>query len=351
MSALSALETPFPTVDLDTVERNIAAMQRYCDAHGLALRAHFKAHKLPEIARMQLAAGAVGVCCQKLGEAEVLVGAGVVTDLLIAYPLIGGRKAARLTELATQGAVAVGADSEAVARELSAALAARGATAGFLVDCDTGFGRTGVQAPEDAVRLAALVTELPGLRFRGLMTHPTPPGGAAWLRAARDLLEARGLAVECVSGGGTPGATRAHESGVLTELRVGNYVFGDRRGIAAGHVHLDDCALRVRTTVVSTPTRSRAIVDAGSKTLAGDGAADGNYGLIVEHPDAVIYELSEEHGHIDVSQCNPPPALGEVVTIVPNHACATVNLHDAVALHRGADDVRFARVAARGAVR
>jgi D-serine deaminase-like pyridoxal phosphate-dependent protein len=245
----------------------------------------------------------------------------------------------------------VGADSEAVLRELAAALAARGATASLLVDCDTGFGRTGVQSPEDAAGLAELAAALPGLRFGGLMTHPTLPGSGAWLRTARELIEARGLGVECVSGGGTPGARRTHESGVFTELRAGNYVFGDRLGITAGHVHEVDCALRVRSTVVSTPTSARAIIDAGSKTLAADRAADGSYGLIVEHPDAVIYDLSEEHGHVDVSRCDPPPALSEVVTIVPNHACATVNLHDTVALHRGTDEVRIARVAARGAVR
>jgi D-serine deaminase-like pyridoxal phosphate-dependent protein len=351
MSGLEALETPFPTVDLDAVERNIAAMQGYCDAHGIALRAHFKTHKLPELAGMQLAAGAVGLCCQKLGEAEVLRAEGPPADLLITYPLIGGRKAARFAELAAHGPVAVGADSAAVARELSAALAARGTSAGFLVDCDTGFGRTGVQSPQDAAALAELVTRLPGLRFRGLMTHPLLPGSGRWLRAARSLIEARGLSVDWVSGGGTPGARRAHESGALTELRAGNYVLGDRQGLDAGRLPLADCAVRVRATVVSTPTASRAILDAGSKTLSSDGAGDGAYGLIVEHPDAVLHELSEEHGHVDVSRCDPRPALGDVVTIVPNHACAAMNLHDAVALHRGGRDVRIARVAARGAVR
>jgi D-serine deaminase-like pyridoxal phosphate-dependent protein len=115
-------------------------------------------------------------------------------------------------------------------------------------------------------------------------------------------------------------------------------------------VALDDCALRVRATVVSTPTRSRAIVDAGSKTLSSDGPGD-SYGLVVEYPDAVVHGLSEEHGHVDVSRCAAPPALGDVVTIVPNHACATMNLHDEVALHRGGRDVRIVCVAARGAVR
>jgi D-serine deaminase-like pyridoxal phosphate-dependent protein len=354
VNELAGLDTPFATVDLDAVERNIDAMQRYCDEHDLALRAHIKTHKLPEIAAMQLAAGATGLCCQKLGEAEMLFEHGVRADLLITFPLIGTRKAARFAELAAEGQVSVGADSEEVARELSAALAARGATAGFVVDCDTGFGRTGVQTPEEAARLAGLVDALPGLRFSGLMTHPTLPESGPWLRAARDLIAARGLTVERISGGGTPDALRSHEHGVLTELRVGNYVCGDRRTAAAGWMPVDDCALRVRSTVVSTPTSSRAILDAGSKTLSSDRGPEGSVdtcGLIVEYPDAVIHELSEEHGHVDVSACERPPKLGETVTIVPNHACATVNMHDEVALHRGGREVRIVPVAGRGLVR
>jgi D-serine deaminase-like pyridoxal phosphate-dependent protein len=350
----AALDTPFVTVDLEAVERNIDAMQRYCDEHDIDLRAHIKTHKLPEIADMQLAAGAAGLCCQKLGEAEMLLDHGCRADLLITFPLVGARKAARFAELAARGTVAVGADSETVARELSAALAARGTAAGFLVDCDTGYGRTGVQTPAEAARLAELVDALPGLSFRGLMTHPTRAESGPWLRAAGDLIAERGLAVECVSGGGTPDALRTHELGVITELRVGNYVYGDRWTAAAGWMPLEDCALRIRSTVVSTPTSSRAVLDAGSKTLGSDRgpAPDADtYGRIVEYPEAVIRELSEEHGHVDVSACERAPALGEMVTVIPNHACTTVNLHDEVALHGGGRDVRIARVAGRGLVR
>jgi D-serine deaminase-like pyridoxal phosphate-dependent protein len=346
---LGELETPFATVDLDIVERNVEAMQRYCDAHGLVLRPHVKTHKLPEVAALQLRAGAVGLTCQKLGEAEVMARHGC-EDILITFPLIGGRKGERFAELAATTRMTVGADSAAVARFLSRALVARGASAGFLVDCDTGFGRTGVQHPQAAVELAELVDRLPSLEFAGLMTHPTLPESGPWLREARRLIEQRGLEVRCVSGGGTPWALNTHEIPEITELRVGTYVYGDRRSLANGAA-LDECALRVLATVVSAPTRERILLDAGSKALTNDPAPPaliGTFGLIVEHPDAIVYQLSEEHGHVDVRGCERPPEVGEVVAIVPNHACGAVNLQDEVALHRGGREVALVRVAARG---
>lgn len=354
MMTLADLETPFLTVDLDVVERNIARMQRYCDTHDLALRPHAKTHKLPLIAGLQLEAGACGITCQKLGEAEVMRDAGC-TDILVAFPLVGLGKAERFAELARGCRISVAADSAAVARPLSAALSAAGSSAGFLVDCDTGFHRTGVQTPRQAAELAVLADDLPGFDFRGLMTHPTLPESGSWLREAQRLVEECGLEVPCVSVGGTAGAFATHEVSEVTELRVGTYVYGDRACIAGGVASLEDCALRVLATVVSRPTQARAIVDSGSKTLTSDqarGTASGMFGLIVEYPDAVLYQLSEEHGHVDVSACKAAPEVGEVVTIVPNHACGAVNLHSEVALHRsGRGPVELLPVAARGRIR
>jgi D-serine deaminase-like pyridoxal phosphate-dependent protein len=347
------LPTPFLTVDLGAVGRNIERMQRYCDDNGLELRPHVKTHKLPLIARLQLDAGANGITCQKLGEAEVMAAHGF-DDILITFPLVGVGKTERLAALASDVRVAVGADSEIVARELSDALAAGGCSAGFLVDCDTGFGRTGVQTPAEAADLAELVARLPGLELAGLMTHPALPGSGEWLREARLQIERRHLAVRRVSGGGTPGAFRVHESGEFTELRVGTYVYGDRRCLTSGLMPLEDCALRVVATVVSRPTPERAILDAGSKTLTSDvppGLDDGAYGLVVEYPDAVLRSLSEEHGNLDLSGCHRKPEIGEVVTIVPNHACGAVNLHDEVAVHRGGGGVQITGIPARGRVR
>lgn len=160
--------------------------------------------------------------------------------------------------------------------------------------------------------------------------------------------------MECVSGGGTETALRTHEIGEVTEIRAGTYVYGDRACLANGSVTLDDCALRIRATVVSRPTADRAILDSGSKTLTNDpaeGTPDEGRGLILEYPEARIYGLSEEHGHVDLSACVGRPEVGEVVTIVPNHACGCTNMHNEVVAHRGGRVVATWPVAARGLIR
>ena len=151
------LETPVLTIDLDRVERNIASLQAYCDEHGIALRPHTKTHKLPQVARMQVDAGAVGITCQKLGEAEVMADAGF-GDIMVTYPLVGRHKAERLAALASRATMSVVGDSAIVAEGLSEVLAERGVTVGFLVECDTGLGRTGVQTPAEAAELAERVS-------------------------------------------------------------------------------------------------------------------------------------------------------------------------------------------------
>lgn len=348
---IESLETPVLTVDLDRVERNIASLQGYCDEHGFAFRPHIKTHKLPELAHMQIRAGARGITCQKLGEAELMADAGL-DDILISFPLVGRQKAERLAALAGRVKVGVVGDSAAVAEGLAAVLGAQGVEVAFLVECDTGFERTGVQSPEAAADLAELVAGLPGLRFAGLMTYPTLPESGPWLRSAREEIERRGLGVEQVSGGGTPSARRTHEIGEVTEIRAGTYVYGDRACIENGSVALEDCAERVLVTVVSRPTAERAIIDAGSKTLSSDLAQGATgFGLIVEHPEAAIYNLNEEHGYVDVSRCDPRPEVGETLTIVPNHACGTANMHDEVVVHRSGEVVGTWAIVARGKVR
>ena len=273
---LTALDTPVATVDLDAVERNIARMQGYCDEHGLAFRPHIKTHKLPAIAHMQLRAGAVGITCQKLGEAEVMEAAGL-RDILLTFPLVGAAKAERLAALAGEADVAVVGDSAAVARGLSPALAAAGTEVGFLVEVDTGFARTGVQTPRARPPSSReLADSLPGLRFDGLMTYPTLPETGPKLRAAIDEIRARGLEVRTVSAGGTPTFFSNHEVPEVTEVRAGTYVYGDRSCIANGTVPLEDCALRVRATVVEPADRRarhprRRLEDADERPGRGGG--------------------------------------------------------------------------------
>jgi D-serine deaminase-like pyridoxal phosphate-dependent protein len=330
------LDTPTLVADLDAVERNIAGMQGYCDEQGISLRPHIKTHKLPELARMQAGAGARGITCQKLGEAEIFADAGF-DDILISFPLIGEAKIARLRALAGRVKITAVVDSQAGVEALS------GLGVDALVECDTGGGRTGVQSPQAAAELAEALE-----RFAGLMTYPTPPGTGPWLREAIELIGE----VDCISVGGTPTARRTHELGMATELRVGTYVYGDRACIANGSVPLEDCALRVLATVVSRPTGERAIIDTGSKALTSDLAAGADgYGLLAEHPEAEVYTLNEEHGIVDVSRCATRPAIGDRVSVVPNHACGTTNMYDEIVLHRGGEVVETLPIRARGRLR
>ncbi|HEX6093357.1 MAG TPA: alanine racemase [Dongiaceae bacterium] len=346
------LDTPCITIDLDAVERNLARAQDYCRRNGLALRPHIKTHKIPELARRQVELGAVGITCQKIGEAEVMADAGI-EDILITYNIVGRQKLERLAALARRARLTIVFDSRAAAEGVSAALSAAGLSAGAMVECDTGAGRCGVQSPEAAAELGAEISRLPGLSFRGLMTY-APKGTAvptsAWLTEAIAACGKKGLAAEVVSTGGTPDLYRAREVAPATEHRPGTYIYSDRYMVAHGVGTIDDCALRIITTVVSRPTDARTILDAGSKTLSSDPMGLEGYGQVLEYPKATLPGLSEEHGHLDVAACNARPAIGERVTIIPNHACAVSNLHDVVYGVRGNRVERAFAVAARGKV-
>jgi D-serine deaminase-like pyridoxal phosphate-dependent protein len=351
---IGELETPFLTIDLDRAARNIERAQSYCTEHGYRFRPHIKTHKLPQVARMQINAGAVGITCQKLGEAEVMADAGI-EDILIAYPILGQSKLSRLGELAGRSGVTVAADSVQAVQAAGRAGEMAGRDIGFLVECDTGMGRLGVQSPQDAAALAQVVSSTPGVRFDGLMTYPTSSSTAAFMAEATSLLDRDGLRPTVVSGGGTPTLYSTHTlaGSVLTEVRAGEYVFGDRSHLSTGVMRADEIAAAVISEVVGRPTPNRAILDAGSKALSMDPASNdlAGFGLIVEYPGASVYALSEEHGHVDLSQCEARPDIGERVTIVPNHVCACVNLHSEVATHNGGVGVEILPVAARGRIR
>ncbi|GAB4427839.1 MAG: D-TA family PLP-dependent enzyme [Chloroflexi bacterium OHK40] len=347
---IDALDTPVAVVDLDRLEANIAALQAYLDEHGIANRPHIKTHKIPAIAQMQLAAGAIGVTCQKLGEAEVMADAGI-EDIFITYNIVGAAKLERLVALARRARLSVSADSTEVVAGLSGAMAAAGLELEVLVECDTGMGRCGVQTPEAAAALAARIARSPGLRFGGLMTYPTGAGTGPFVREALERLRALGLEARRVSGGGTPGMWRAHEYPEVTEHRAGTYVYGDRATVKAGAMGLGQCAMTVLATVVSRPTAERAILDCGSKALSSDLLGLEGYGLILEYPEATIVRLSEEHGMVDLSGCNERPAVGERVTVLPNHCCVVSNLFDIIVGVRGETVEVVWPVAARGALR
>jgi D-serine deaminase-like pyridoxal phosphate-dependent protein len=360
----AAADTPEVVIDLNVVRANVERAAATAREAGVALRPHTKTHKLPEVARMQLDAGAVGVQVAKLGEAEVMAGAGI-EDVLVGYPLVGERKLARLGALAERIAVTVTVDSEDVARGVARTARERGITLRALVELDTGMHRLGV-AGDAAVALAELVSGLDGLELAGVFTHEGHVYTQARNEAERErmtldscrlavetaeAIRARGLPAPVVSVGSAGTFRFAIRAPGVTEVRPGTYVFNDRSQIAQGACTPDDLAAFVVATVVARPAPDRLVVDAGSKVLTSDR-------MLVPDPPASFGEiwgrgwelvrLSEEHGVVSV----PPEAearVGDRVAIVPNHVCPAVNLASDVTVVDGGRAERWP-VAARGLV-
>ncbi len=342
--------TPFLRVDRERLDANIDRVAAWADGHGLALRPHAKTHKTPEIARLQLAAGAVGLTVATVGEAEVFVEHGA-EDVFVAYPLwVDDDRARRLRALAERATVAIGVDSVEAAERAGRLLAE--APVAALVEVDSGHHRSGAPAPRAAdVARAALDA---GLAVRGVFSFPghsyAPEGRAA---AGRDEARALGDAAELlraedmdpvVSGGSTP-SLDASDPSVLTESRPGVYVFGDAQQWELGSCSPDDIALTCHATVVSRRP-GRFVLDAGSKALGADRAAwASGFGRLLDDPDARVVQLSEHHAVVESP--SPAPALGATVRVVPNHVCNAVNLADELWVDDAGALVRWA-VAARG---
>src|SRR3954471_2006667 len=345
--------TPAAVIDMDRVERNIARIQAACEAAGVANRPHIKTHKSPVLARLQIAAGATGITCQKLGEAEVMADAGI-DDILISYNLLGEEKMARLGALQAKASMTVAADNPTVVAGLPQAAKLSGRALSVVVECDTGRKRAGVETPAEAIALARSIAASPGLRFAGFMLYPTETGWAEAQRFYDEALagvHAEGLEPTIVSTGGTPNLKNLGKLRGATEHRPGTYIYNDRMQVAAGVAGWDDCALNVYATVVSRAAPDRGILDAGSKTLTSDtgGGLDG-HGLILEHPEARIAQFAEEHGFLDLRACNDRPKVGDVVRIIPNHVCVVVNMFDRFVTVRGDEIVGELPVAARGRI-
>jgi D-serine deaminase-like pyridoxal phosphate-dependent protein len=345
---IDRIDTPAVLIDVDRARANIARAQAHADRQGLALRPHIKTHKLSFWAREQLAAGAVGITVQKLGEAEVMADAGI-TDIFLPYNILGPDKLARLAALHARVTMSVTADSATVIEGLARTFTDPSHPLPVLVECDTGMGRCGVQSPAEALDLARRIEAAPGLRFDGLMTYPAHgrlAEGLAWLAAARDALAAGGLTSARVSSGNTPDLWQARSDGVVTEIRPGTYIYLDRFQVAKGAGTPDDCALTVLATVVSHPVRDRAILDAGSKALSSDLLGLADYGEIVGLPRARVTGLSEEHGTLTLN--GETVTVGDRLRVLPNHACVVSNLFDRVHLVRGDAVIDILPVAARG---
>ena len=343
--------TPAVVIDLDRVDRNIARIQNICDAAVINNRPHIKTHKIPELALLQVQAGAKGITCQKLGEAEVMFDGGL-DDILISYNLIGEARAARLAALVRRGAnITVCADNTVTLATSAEAGRQAGRPIQVAIECDTGRKRAGVETAREAIALAAEIKANANLAFAGFLFYPTEQSWPETQKFYDDALHgvrALGLEPRLVSTGGSPNIVNVGKLKGAPEHRAGTYIFNDRMQVAAGVARIDDCALHVFATCVSRAGAERGILDAGSKTLTSDtGGLDG-HGLILEHPEARIKGFAEEHGFLDLSKTNSRPSVGDIVRIIPNHVCVVVNMVDQLIAIRGNEIVDVYKVAARG---
>jgi D-serine deaminase-like pyridoxal phosphate-dependent protein len=361
---ITELDTPALIVDLDVMERNLSRMAAYCREHELRLRPHTKTHKIPELARKQIQSGASGITVAKLDEAEVMINAGL-DDVLIAYPIVGPTKTHRLADLAQRATITVSLDSETAARGISAAVSERQSTVNILVELDVGFGRCGVPSETEALNLAQTITSLPGVNFQGLMFFPghfgVDPEQRKTLRAdVNELLDrclnsfARaGIPLHTISGGSTPSRYESDLFHGMNETRPGTYIFNDRNTVGVSAASLDDCALSVLVTVVSTSVFGHAAIDGGSKTFSSDRyqAEDGRgFGLVKDDPAVEIERFSEEHGHLNIARSERRYRVGDRLAVIPNHVCSTVNMHDEIYGVRGERVEVVWKVAGRGKV-
>ena len=220
---IAALDTPALAADLDVLERNIEGMATLCDQLGIPLRVHTKTHKVPEIAQLQINAGSQGITCQKLGEAEVMVDAGI-DNILIPYNIVGTPKLKRLTALTQRAKIIVALDSEETAKGISQQAHTDNCTVPVVVELDTGSGRCGVQSPQKAQNLARQIVKMPGIDFQGVMTYPSNPRAKPFIEETLDLLSNDGIPVNIISGGGTGSEAASKELG-CTETRSGSYVY------------------------------------------------------------------------------------------------------------------------------
>ena len=329
------IDTPALCLDIEAAEANIARMAAFARQAGVHLRPHAKTHKSPMLAHMQLVAGAIGITCAKLGEAEVLV-AGGIRDILIANQVIGAAKIARLVNLAAHSEVIVAVDDAENVAELDAAAQAKGVRLRVVIEIDIGMQRCGVAPGPSVLDLAQQIARSPGLRFEGVMGYeghviftPDPEERKVKTEASLQLmmesverLRKAGFPVNIVSGGGTGTYFITGRYPGITELQVGSYITMDsqyREVVGIDFAY----ALTILATVIRVHGDKRAIVDAGMKTMTRDFGMP----LVLDPPGWKVTALAEEHGFLERLD-GPPLKRGDKVKIVPNHGCTTINLHD-----------------------
>jgi D-serine deaminase-like pyridoxal phosphate-dependent protein len=359
---IEQIDTPALLIENAILMDNIGRMQAMAEANGVTLRPHIKSHKMPEIAHLQVEAGARGIAVAKLGEAQVMARHGL-NDIQVANELVTPFKFERLLALQSIGPVTCAVDSAANVGALAEYFSARDRELAVLIEIDTGLHRCGLQSAGAVVELAKHIDALTGVRLQGLMTHAGHVYGASdreeverigrhegemTVRLA-EAVRSAGIPVEVVSVGSTPTAPYAGAVDGVTEIRPGNYVFNDMIQVSLGAAMLEDCALSVLATVISVPTRDRAVIDAGSKALGTDRGAHGNQKLSdfghIAGKSASLERLSEEHGVITFEK--ETFRIRERVRIIPNHACPVANLFEQAWLVDGEKVLKAIPVEAR----
>jgi D-serine deaminase-like pyridoxal phosphate-dependent protein len=359
------IDTPCLVVSERIMQRNISEMASFAKSVGVGLRPHMKTHKTPQIARLQVAAGAFGITSAKVGEAEVMVNEAGIEDVLLAYPTIGDHKIERLTRLQEKARITIAVDSLDAAQSISDSLERLDRSLDVFIEVNTGQNRSGVTVGDDTIAFALKIARMPRLNLTGIMTHEghansAPPdqieeialaAGRAMVDTAEHI-RAHGIELPNVSVGSTPAAMYTPTIAGITEMRPGTYVFNDNSAFRYGRLGVDDCAARFVATVVSRAARDRCVLDTGSKSLAMDPSkAHPGHGYIVGHPDVVISKLSEEHGACDLPDGEEGFEVGDRVEIIPNHICPTVNLMNELFIARDGKIVDTWKIAARGLVR
>jgi D-serine deaminase-like pyridoxal phosphate-dependent protein len=372
---LHDIPTPAVLVEQPRVLANIDRMQEAADRRGIRMRPHAKTHKSPIVARWQIDRGAIGICCAKLGEAEVFAAAGF-TDIRLPYPL-NPANAARVVALLERTRLSFVVDHPDVARGWSDAMTRAGRTVDVLVKVDVGFHRCGIDPdPHTAVAFVAAVAALPGLSLKGLLSHAGQAYHASseadlqamaemevgTLQSLASLAREGGVQIDELSAGATPTARFSLQQDWLTEYRAGNYVYFDRTQVGLGAASLNDCALTVLATVVSKPAADRVILDSGSKALAADVARGFSplpgHGAILREvamtaatqtdENLLVERLSEEHATVRALSGTTSLQPGQRVRLVPNHSCVVSNLVDEAWLTEGDTVLGPLPIAARG---
>lgn len=360
------LETPCLVIDMEKAEENIFSMQKAADAAGCRLRPHIKTHKMKLFARMQMRAGASGITCAKVSEAEVMADGGL-DNIFIAYPLVGDfriRRALALQKRVSRLILAV--DSLEGARALDEAARAAGRTFEVRLEVDTGALRTGVRR-EEAAGLAKEIAALSGLRLTGIYTFkslvyqgaPTTDGllaakeeGELMQQIAAGIQKA-GVPITDISAGSTPTGAAVAATGMVNEIRPGTYIFKDYMLVKEGAARMEEIAARIFVTVVSTPRPDYAVIDGGTKTFPMDIPLNAppyfypGYALVEGNSDLLLQRMNEEHGMLVSLRGETGLQVGQKLALIPIHICTALNMQNQVYLYEDGQ-LSAGRVDARG---